>query len=65
MATAGAVLRPIGSSRMALGRCDLTHLLGNDEAVIFVADHQGIRQAFQALQSLLGLLQQRVVTIAA
>ena len=44
---------------------DLAHLFSHDEAVIVVADHQGIRQALQALQSLLGLLQQRVVTTAA
>ena len=43
--TAGAVLRPIGSSKIARFDPDLTHLLGHDEAVVFVADQQGDAKA--------------------
>ena len=43
---------------------DLAHLLGHDEAVLLVADQQRCPQAVQALQPLLGLLQQGLVAIA-
>ena len=43
---------------------DLAHLLGHDEAVIFIADQQWRCQPLQALQSLLGLLQQGFLAAA-
>ena len=43
---------------------DLAHLLRHDEAVILVADQQGISKRFNSRQALLGLLQEGVVTVA-
>ena len=43
---------------------DLAQLLGHDEAVVFIADQQGCAEARQALQALLGLLQQGVFSRA-
>ena len=44
---------------------DLAHLFGHDEAVVFVADQQGSCKGIEALESLLGLLQQRRITVTA
>ena len=42
---------------------DLAHLLSHDEAVAFVADQQWCRQGIQTGEPLVGLLQQRCITV--
>ena len=43
---------------------DLAHLLGHDEAVVFVADQQRRLEICNSLQTLLGLLQQGLFALA-
>ena len=44
---------------------DLPHLFSHDEAVVFIADQQGSCKGVQALKPLLGLLQQRGLSVSA
>ena len=44
---------------------DLPHLLGHDEAMVFIADQQRCLEAIETLQPLLGLLHQGGITLPA
>src|SRR6185295_9975683 len=62
--SAGAVPRPIGSSRIALARAPERRSCVDHEAMAFVADHQRLgRDAVGAAQAQGGLLQQRALAV--